>query len=142
MKKIQGLFQELISKFIPIGITVPSSFKTLLKFPNLINNFFRRYDGDIALIEMQVPVQFSQFLQRIALPKANNQPIPGNKGFVVGYGSSEKQAVHENIPKRIEIPIVDSETCYQSHDLINRIKSRDSFCAGKPGVVPCNGWFY
>lgn len=104
----------------------------------VIQIIFRRYDGDIALIAMQMAVKFSDFLDRIALPSLA-KPTPGKSGFVVGYGRSEKESIHEIIPRRIEIPIVDLETCYQSHVTFAQIKSRDAFCAGKPNAIPCNG---
>lgn len=88
---------------------------------------------------MQEPVQFSNFLDRIVLPSSRNQPNPGISGYVVGYGRSEKEDLHENIPRRIEIPIVDAETCYQSHGTFQQIKSRNAFCAGRPNAIPCNG---
>jgi hypothetical protein len=57
----------------------------------------------------------------------------------LGYGRSESEKVHEKVPRRIEIPVVGVDTCYRGHPSFYKIKSDESFCVGKPGVVPCNG---
>ncbi|KAL7015398.1 hypothetical protein ACKWTF_016430 [Chironomus riparius] len=97
-----------------------------------------RYDADLALIKMSTVVHFSDYIQKIPLPAVSfiNE---NQKGFVVGYGVSEVNSFHENKPRKIKIPIADVEGCYQNHGVFSFIKSRDSFCAGKVGVVPCNG---
>jgi hypothetical protein len=96
----------------------------------------QRYDADIAVIKMTDVVTFTNFVQRIALP-STNLAVENVEGFVVGYGKSELERNHENIPKKIKIPITNSEKCYQSHAVFSEIKSVESFCAGKTGVVPC-----
>lgn len=95
-----------------------------------------RYDADIAIIKMMDIVTFSSFVQRIALP-ASNFIVENAEGFVVGYGKSELERNHENLPRKIKIPITNSEKCYQSHAVFSEIKSVESFCAGRPGVIPC-----
>ena len=95
-----------------------------------------RYDADIALIKMAKVIEFSDYIQRIPLP-ASSFIIENQKGFVVGYGISEIHSFHENKPRKIKIPIADVEGCYQNHGVFSSIKSRDSFCAGEIGKVPC-----
>lgn len=81
-------------------------------------------------------VKFSDFIQQISLP-ASNFIHENVEGFVVGYGKSELEKNHESMPKKIKIPITNNEKCYQSHAVFSEIKSVESFCAGKVGVVPC-----
>ncbi|CAG9811941.1 unnamed protein product [Chironomus riparius] len=98
----------------------------------------QRYDADIAVLKMANIVTFSNFVQRISLP-ASNLVRENVEGFVVGYGKSELEVIHESKPKKIKIPITNSEKCYQSHAVFSEIKSVESFCAGKVGEIPCNG---
>ncbi|KAG5666898.1 hypothetical protein PVAND_014905 [Polypedilum vanderplanki] len=111
--------------------------KTITVHPSW-NYTSKRYDGDIALIELQQAMKFSRFVNRIALPP-NEAIRPETEGFVIGYGESEFESSHEKKPRRIQIPTVGIEECYQNHPTISIIKSIDSFCAGRNGVVPCNG---
>lgn len=85
MNQSLKLFMEPILKFIPPGISHQSK-KLFAIFLFLFKHFYlSRYDGDIALIEMQQGVQFLEnFIERIVLPIPEMQASPGKNGFVVG----------------------------------------------------------
>jgi secreted trypsin-like serine protease len=115
----------------------------IIKAAEIIINFewnsnASRYDGDVALIKLEQGMEFSQFVKQIALPHKNFLDVTVN-GYVVGYGKSERPGFHETIPRLIQIPSVKTETCYQSNGGFASLKSENSFCAGKPGTIPCKG---
>lgn len=123
-----------------------SNLKERNQQPSVAKNLFinpawdyttKRYDGDIALIELKVPMKVSKFVQKIALPPFESSPFDETTGFVIGYGRSEGEGLHETKPRKIEIPIVSNDDCVESQQTISVIKSRDAFCAGKKNVVPC-----
>lgn len=94
------------------------------------NHLSVNYDGDIALLELERAVQFNEYIQPICLWKTNFEPGTST-GIIVGYGKSEDQTKkHENIPKKIEVPIHDQEKCFLTQPNLAKISSRRTFCAG------------
>lgn len=97
------------------------------------------YDADIALIKLCGTVLFSDHVQKISLP-TDSFAKRGINGFVVGYGISENRTDHEIMPRRVKIPIVESNECLNNHPIFQKTLSRDTFCAGRKGVVACKFW--
>ena len=95
-----------------------------------------RFDGDIALIQLSGFVTYSDFVRNIPLPTEPYAKADVN-GYVVGYGISETRPDHEVKPRRIKIPIVSENDCFNNHPKFLSTLSRDTFCAGKKGVATC-----
>jgi len=92
--------------------------------------FDRVYDSDIAVIKLSIPVTFSNVISPICLWNSNN-PIPVNTGKIVGYGKSERDAIHETIPRELDMTIITNEECFLKGPRFSYISSLNTFCAGK-----------
>jgi len=88
-----------------------------------------RYDGDIAVLQMEDPVTFNKFIQPICLISPNLKTF--ENGTIVGYGLSSKDSNKvEPIPKVLNVPIVKNDDCYKNNPTLKSISSKNTFCAG------------
>ncbi|XP_045397014.1 tryptase beta-2-like [Lemur catta] len=111
-------------------------------------NYFTVWDGaDIALLELEVPVNMSHQVHTITLPQASETFPPGSRCWVTGWG-----AVAYGVPlpppytlKEVEVPIVPNHICdAQYHTGIYtadniRIVQDDMLCAGNEYGNFCQG---
>lgn len=96
------------------------------------------YDADILILRLKRSVAFTEYIQPVCLPTAE-QPIFEIRGTVVGYGKSESGALHENVPRKVEIPSYTNDHCFFSDYQFARFGSPRTFCAGELGKTPCQG---
>jgi hypothetical protein len=98
------------------------------------------YDADIAIVEIEYPVTFTNYIQPICLWESPFDPLQAS-GFVVGYGKSEDLSkIHENIPKIIDVPIHSQEDCFLSNPVLVSLSSKRTFCGGyRNGTGVCSG---
>lgn len=99
------------------------------------------YDADIAILIMTKKIEFSEVVRPACLWPATNgiQDVEGKKGTVVGWGKEANNVV-SNIPKKVELPIVNSITCVQTSESLSKAISNRTFCAGTlDGNGPCHG---
>lgn len=59
--------------------------------------------------------------------------------FQVGWGKSEDDAPHVNIPRQIFLTALNDSFCYTHDHDIAKISSLRTFCAGGDGAGPCTG---
>lgn len=100
------------------------------------------YDADIAILVMTKRVDFNEFVRPACLwpGPSNIQEIVGKKGVVVGWGKDGTNHEVSNIPKKVDVPIVDSLTCVQTSEALSQAVSNRTFCAGTlNGDGPCHG---
>lgn len=100
------------------------------------------YDADIAVLVMQKQVEFSQFVRPICLWPSGMTigDVEGQKGTVVGWGKDGSDRIVSNIPKKVDLPIVNSLTCVQTSESLSKAISNRTFCAGTlNGDGPCHG---
>lgn len=100
------------------------------------------FDADIAILIMNKQVQFNEVVRPICLwpETVGIQEIEGKKGVVVGWGKDGTDRVVSNIPKKVDLPIVNSITCVQTSESLSKAVSNRTFCAGTlNGDGPCLG---
>lgn len=97
-----------------------------------------RYDADIAILQLQNLVIFSDVVQPVCLPP-NNLNVFTLTGRVVGWGKSESAEKHELKPKQVEIPAYGNEDCFLADYRFAQFGSPRTFCAGELGKTPCQG---
>lgn len=99
-----------------------------------------KFDADIAILTTLEAIEFSTATKKICLPPKNVN-VFNIEGTVVGYGLTENQIVHENIPKYVEIPSVDQVECLFSDEVYVTLASKRTFCAGsaEKKAIPCRG---
>jgi hypothetical protein len=88
------------------------------------------FDADLAMLELEIPVSFNNYIQPICIWKSFNDPLE-NSGIIVGYGKSEdKSKNHESIPKVIDTPIHTQEDCFLKNPTLASLSSKRTFCGG------------
>ena len=93
------------------------------------STFVQTYDADISIVVLEFPVEFNSFIKPICLWELDELPIE-SQGVVVGFGKSENEARnHENMPRKLQIPIITNEKCFDE-DQLSTISSGRTFCAG------------
>lgn len=90
-----------------------------------------RYDADIALLvfeEGDIPI--TRYVQPVCLWSSSTAP-PETEGMVAGWGRSEDDTkFHEELPKKIKLPIRSNEDCLIKSPSLVKLFSKRTFCAG------------
>lgn len=97
-------------------------------------------EGDAAILKLDRPLEFNNFVTPICLPPANAS-VYEIVGTVVGYGKSPNVEIHEILPNKVSIESVTQEECVRSDQAFVTSTSENTFCAGgKDGKSPCKGF--
>nr|XP_011746751.1 tryptase gamma isoform X1 [Macaca nemestrina] len=92
--------------------------------------------GDIALVQLSVPVTLSSRILPVCLPEASDDFRPGSRCWVTGWGYTREG---EPLPppyslQEVEVSVVDTETCRQDYPGPGgSILRPDMLCAQGPG---------
>uniref|UniRef100_A0A8C4UEP1 Peptidase S1 domain-containing protein n=1 Tax=Falco tinnunculus TaxID=100819 RepID=A0A8C4UEP1_FALTI len=94
-------------------------------------------DYDIALLEMEMPVLFSELVQPICLPSTSRVFVYGTVCYVTGWGHTHFHA-HGSSLQEARVRIINQSVCNKLYD--DLITSR-MLCAGNlnGGVDACQG---
>lgn len=97
-----------------------------------------RFNGDIAVLILSEPAAFNSYIKPVCL--SNSLPFIGN-GIVAGWGRQENQKIgtSNKLPKKINIPIIDNQICFEKTPQMAVGGWDKSFCAGREGVSVCDG---
>lgn len=121
---------------------ISSNVERIIIHPDYKRYSYESYDADIAILTMHRTVTFNQYVRPICLwPGGSSiQEIEGHKGTVVGWGKDGTDKIVSNIPKKVDLPIVNSITCVQTSESLYKAVSNRTFCAGTlNGEGPCHG---
>lgn len=100
------------------------------------NSNVASFEADIAVLELEHEVQFTNFIQPICVSRPELNSV--TTGFVAGFGKSEDGQV-ENIARTVTIPIHDTKVCAESKDHESILGAR-SICGGfADGTGVCEG---
>lgn len=100
------------------------------------------FDADVAILIMSKRVEYNQYVRPVCLwePDSSLQDVEGKRGTVVGWGKDGTDRVVSNIPKKVDLPIVNTITCIQTSESLSKVVSNRTFCAGTlNGDGPCHG---
>lgn len=97
------------------------------------------YDADIAILTLQQPVKFSEYISPVCWPsRSDNDDV--FRGTVIGWGMSENEDKQvEEIPKELTVDSVKNEVCFLEYFQFAIISSNRTFCAGVKDAGPCLG---
>ncbi|XP_054716808.1 clotting factor C-like [Uloborus diversus] len=106
---------------------------------------FIHFDGDIALLQLETPVELTTRIQPVCLPteETTRENIrDGKKGIVLGWGLTENGTFSESL-RETTLPIVGHDRCEEAYreGLRSITITRNMFCAGhETGLSDtCNG---
>jgi len=117
-----------------------------------------KFEGDIAVLEMDRAVQFSELIQPVCLTvepeislreagyvvnhlvfRISNDPSEYNSHQQVGWGKSEAAAHHETVPRHVLISSLTTDVCFAKDHKLGSMFAEKMFCAGGDGFGPCHG---
>uniref|UniRef100_A0A0A1WV43 Serine protease gd n=1 Tax=Zeugodacus cucurbitae TaxID=28588 RepID=A0A0A1WV43_ZEUCU len=99
-------------------------------------------DADIAILHMQSPVGFSQFIRPICLwsESPDSSYVVGQTAFVAGWGADGRGNEVTATPKMVDTAIVSDNVCLRSSEVFSKLTTPRTICAGKrDGSGPCMG---
>jgi len=97
------------------------------------------FDGDIAILELEQPVVFNQFVQPVCRIDPESSIGAIKTGIVVGYGKDENGFYGEK-PKMFESPIYSRNECFTKNSELEPLLSTRMFCGGYAnGTGTCVG---
>ncbi|XP_055586229.1 ovochymase-2-like [Uranotaenia lowii] len=102
---------------------------------------FSRNRHDIAILELEDPVRFSDYVIPICLGDLReSDELEGERGWVAGWGLTETGDISETL-KTARMPVVNNTECVSSdHVLFGRFISAAVFCASdRNGTSVCLG---
>lgn len=104
------------------------------------NSHVDRFNDDIAILMLDREITFTEFIQPICLFEPHPGDVKPDHGIVAGWGRTQDSTEIKRLPKKVEIPIAESnEKCFLKNYVFAIIGSEKSFCAGEPGVGVCRG---
>uniref|UniRef100_A0A672IXT4 Suppressor of tumorigenicity 14 protein homolog n=1 Tax=Salarias fasciatus TaxID=181472 RepID=A0A672IXT4_SALFA len=114
---------------------VRRSLKRIIPHPNY-NDF--TFDNDIALMELQSPVTYSDYIQPICLPAAQHNFPTGSTVWITGWGATREGGFGAKVLQKAQVRIINQNVCDKLMD--GQITSR-MLCAGvlTGGVDACQG---
>ncbi|KAM9542669.1 serine protease 56 [Guaruba guarouba] len=99
----------------------------------------KTFHGDLALLELAVPLAPSPTVSPVCLPSSPAEPSPGTACYIAGWGSLYDEGPAANVVMEAQVPLLSQETCRGAlgRDLI----TNTMFCAGylSGGIDSCQG---
>ncbi|XP_007552393.1 ST14 transmembrane serine protease matriptase a [Poecilia formosa] len=122
--------QRKIESFV-----VKRKLKRIISNPNYNPNTF---NNDIALMELDSPIKYSDHIQPICLPNADYKVPVGETVFITGWGATREGGPAAKVLQKAEVRIINHTEC---NKLMSYRLTSKMFCAGvlKGGVDACQG---
>ncbi|KAM9359802.1 ST14 transmembrane serine protease matriptase a [Symphorus nematophorus] len=114
---------------------VKKNLKQVIPHPNYNSH---TYDNDIALMELDSPVTYSDYIRPICLPAAQHVFPPGNTVWITGWGATREGGFAAKVLQKAQVRIINHDTC---SDLMGGQITSRMLCAGvlTGGVDACQG---
>uniref|UniRef100_A0AAR2LLU3 Suppressor of tumorigenicity 14 protein homolog n=1 Tax=Pygocentrus nattereri TaxID=42514 RepID=A0AAR2LLU3_PYGNA len=105
-------------------LTVQKSVKQIISHPEYDP---KTYDNDIALMELDSPVNFNQNIWPICLPAATHEFPAGQVVWITGWGATREGGSLASVLQKAEVRIINNTVCSQ---LMNDEVTPHMICAG------------
>ncbi|NXY02165.1 PRS56 protease, partial [Pteruthius melanotis] len=99
----------------------------------------KTFHGDLALLELAVPLAPSPTVSPVCLPSGPAEPSPGTPCYIAGWGSLYEEGPAADIVMEAQVPLLSQETCRGA--LGKDLLTSAMFCAGylSGGIDSCQG---
>ncbi|XP_030008970.1 ST14 transmembrane serine protease matriptase a isoform X1 [Sphaeramia orbicularis] len=96
------------------------------------------YDNDIALMELDSPVTYSDYIRPICLPSPQHDFPAGHTVWITGWGATREGGFAATVLQKAQVRIINYNTC---NKLMNSQLTSRMMCAGilQGGVDACQG---
>ncbi|XP_066154337.1 trypsin-7-like [Euwallacea fornicatus] len=97
------------------------------------------YDYDITLIQLSMPLTYTDSIRPVALPAANQPEIPGARCNITGWGALTQGGVAPSRLHMVATPWISNESCNQYYN--PTVVTPAMMCSGSPygGRDACQG---
>lgn len=95
-------------------------------------------DADIAILVMESPVEFTNFIQPICLP-SSTENVFHVEGTVAGYGRSGRYKLPTDVPYQVDLKTDNLLECFLSDLDSARTVSNRTFCGDNSAATLCAG---
>ncbi|XP_076590307.1 ST14 transmembrane serine protease matriptase a [Chaetodon auriga] len=114
---------------------VKKNLKQIIPHPNY--NAYT-FDNDIALMELDSPVAFSDYIRPICLPAAQHDFPTGSTVWITGWGATREGGFAATVLQKAQVRIINHNTC---NELMGGEITSRMLCAGvlSGGVDACQG---
>ncbi|XP_038144247.1 enteropeptidase [Cyprinodon tularosa] len=95
--------------------------------------------ADIAMMHLQQPINFTQWVQPVCLPAEGQSFTAGKKCFIAGWGRDAEGGSPADVLQEAQLPLINQDQCQELLPEYNITSSM--LCAGYPegGVDSCQG---
>ncbi|NWZ00534.1 PRS56 protease, partial [Loxia curvirostra] len=99
----------------------------------------KTFHGDLALLELAVPLAPSPTVSPVCLPSGSAEPSPGTPCYIAGWGSLYEEGPAADVVMEAQVPLLSQETCQGA--LGKDLLTSAMFCAGylSGGIDSCQG---
>ncbi|NXK53792.1 PRS56 protease, partial [Chauna torquata] len=99
----------------------------------------KTFHGDLALLELAVPLAPSAAISPVCLPSGPAEPSPGTPCYIAGWGSLYEEGPSAEVVMEARVPLLSQETCRGA--LGRDLLTSAMFCAGylSGGIDSCQG---
>ncbi|NWR07279.1 PRS56 protease, partial [Paradoxornis webbianus] len=99
----------------------------------------KTFHGDLALLELAVPLSPSPTVSPVCLPSGPAEPSPGTACYIAGWGSLYEEGPAADVVMEAQVPLLSQETCRGA--LGKDLLTSAMFCAGylSGGIDSCQG---
>uniref|UniRef100_U3JZ68 Serine protease 56 n=1 Tax=Ficedula albicollis TaxID=59894 RepID=U3JZ68_FICAL len=99
----------------------------------------KTFHGDLALLELAVPLAPSPTVSPVCLPSGPAEPSPGTPCYIAGWGSLYEEGPAADVVMEAQVPLLSQETCRGA--LGKELLTSAMFCAGylSGGIDSCQG---
>ncbi|NXQ48235.1 PRS56 protease, partial [Catharus fuscescens] len=99
----------------------------------------KTFHGDLALLELAVPLAPSPTVSPVCLPSGPAEPSPGTPCYIAGWGSLYEEGPAADVVMEAQVPLLSQETCRGA--LGKDLLTSAMFCAGylSGGIDSCQG---
>lgn len=117
------------------GNSVKRNLKQIISHPNY-NSY--TFDNDIALMELDSPVTYTDFIRPICLPSPQHVFPTGNTVWITGWGATREGGFGSTALQKAQVRIINHSVC---NDLMSGQITSRMMCAGvlSGGVDACQG---
>ncbi|KAF3693267.1 Suppressor of tumorigenicity 14 protein -like protein [Channa argus] len=114
---------------------VKRNLKRIIPHPNY-NSY--TFDNDIALMELDSPVPYSEYIKPICMPAATHDFPAGNTVWITGWGATREGGSAATVLQKAQVRIINSTVC---NSLMGGAITSRMLCAGvlTGGVDACQG---
>lgn len=127
-----------------LGLHIQGQIKSFVEKRNLKRIISHPYynaftfDNDIALMELDNPISYSDYIQPICLPSPQHEFKTGNNVWITGWGATREGGAAAKILQKASVRIINRSVC---NDLMGGQITSRMFCAGilRGGVDACQG---